>query len=687
MNLDQRCVEILRSIANDPLLTGKKLENDFSLTRKQLSYALDKINLYLTGRGYGKIERLRTGKFIIPPNVSEEFKSTRGGQEDVSAPYSGKDRIYFMVMILLCGNEELSIYQFTSKLKVSKSTFLLDLKSLREYLASHQLAVSYDRTGGYTAVGSEYQKRKLMVLTISKIMAVPDGWKKLRKMCVLDDELFLSIIADIEALEEKLGIRFTDERHSELAYVFYFSLLRANNGYFLNELPDAFQHITGTKEYIEVSFFAEKYHVVKQPEKMFLTAQIQISNINVFKLMDNDGAEETLFKAAAEIVDNFENLSCIKIKEKTELIEALFQHLKPAFYRIKYNFHIDTNIIDMILPKHNYLHKIVKKALKPLYELVGGVVDEGETAFLTVLFGAALIKEDMLDMIESRRTAVVVCNNGISVSRYFYINLKAMFPEFEFLTCLSVREFYQYKEDFNIVFSTVMLETDKIQFMLTPFLNEASKTAFREKVFRRLEGINLQFIQTAGIIDIIERYATIHDRDGLSAAINEYLNPHSVANTQKGSEESGSALIDIVTTKSVQILDHTLDWQSAIKLAAAPLLKENKIEQRYIDKIIQNILTNQPYLMIADGVIIPHAGIEDGVSSVGITMLVLPERIDVGGYMEADIFIVLCTPNTSVHLPALYKMIEIVGDEANLQCIRGAEKPVEIINLLYEWSD
>ena len=64
MYLDERGYTVLKTIVNNPAITGKEVEASLQLSRKQLSYAIEKINDYLQDNGMPKIERLRTGKFI-----------------------------------------------------------------------------------------------------------------------------------------------------------------------------------------------------------------------------------------------------------------------------------------------------------------------------------------------------------------------------------------------------------------------------------------------------------------------------------------------------------------------------------------------------------------------------------------------------------------------------------------------
>jgi len=52
--------------------------------------------------------------------------------------YSDKERIYLLLLMLLCHDEELSTYHFMDELEISKNTLLLDLKKLHGCVSINQ---------------------------------------------------------------------------------------------------------------------------------------------------------------------------------------------------------------------------------------------------------------------------------------------------------------------------------------------------------------------------------------------------------------------------------------------------------------------------------------------------------------------------------------------------------------------
>lgn len=656
MYLDERGYTVLKTIVNNPAITGKEVEASLQLSRKQLSYTIEKINDYLQDNGMPKIERLRTGKFIIPVAVIEQYQTEEITGDGTTYIYTDKERGLLIFLMLLCVREELSIYHFTSKLEISKNTFLTDLKKLEQRLEEYHLEVLYSRQEGYHLVGSEYAKREMME----------------------------QVEKQISMIEERLQVRFTDERLKELPLIMCLIIIRTQKGRILRELPETFQHIAGTKEYSVMLEFAKEYGITWQTEKLFLTAQIQISNFHTLQTRDS-AQEEELMRASEEVIVNFENLICVTINERETLLEALFQHIKPAFYRMKYHYHIEQSILDMVLPQYASLHAVVRKSIGPVERLLGVEVPDEELVYITALFGAWLRREGILEITpDQRKRAVVVCANGISVSNFLYFTLKELFPEIEFIACLSMRDFASYDETkFDLVFTMVRLETTKTQFVVKPFLDEVSKTKFREKVMGELVGIVPHKLDVSTLLNIVRKYADIIDEEALkrefAAALNPEIEDEKLNNVRTRFQ---IGLKDVLVEETIQVLDHTLLWEDAIRTVGRPLVTRGDVTEGYVQKAIDNIKADKPFIMIADGVIIAHAGVDDGANRVCLSLLTMPERTDVCGYMQADVVIMIGTPDPTKHLEMLEQLNHIIEDKKSLQLLKKAKEPKDIIKLI-----
>ena len=133
---------------------------------------------------------------------------------------------------------------------------------------------------------------------------------------------------------------------------------------------------------------------------------------------------------------------------------------------------------------------------------------------------------------------------------------------------------------------------------------------------------------------------------------------------------------------NVRVAEAKMGWKEAIEFAAMPLLYDGAISIPYVQAIISNIVEKRPHLEVAEGVIIAHAGVDQGVNDVGMSILVFPEPIEIYDYIQAQVIVVLATPDYESHLPALNELIEILEDEEKVAKIKQAKEPGDILQLL-----
>lgn len=684
MSLDERGLKILKLLVDNPTISGSLLEKEANLSRKQISYSLEKINFYLKENGFEEIGRMRTGKFIIPHNVISSYKTNQFTYDEGDYVFIEKERLYLIALLLLQHKEELSINHFTSILKISKNTVLNDLKKLQNtILNDFDLKIWYDRSKGYYLVGKEYEKRTLMIRMIRSILPLFSGVSILQSILDIDETRIQMLCRDVEEVEKTLKVRYTDERIREIPFILYFILMRIESQCYLDVLPEDYQHIAGTSEYGSIMNIFNKYDIHTTMDKLYLVSQFQISSVN---FTDNHSKkfEKEMEEAAEKTLDSFENLVCIRFKDRKALLDALIQHCKPALYRIRYHYHIEGNILNMILPHHAYLFEITKHAMMSFEEAFHILFPQEELAYITILFGGWMTKEGTLDILEKKRRAIVVCTNGISISNFLFLKLKEAIPELEFVCALSSRQFYEYRKEFDVVFATVHLDTKQPQFLVKPIMDDNDLHNLRKNVFNDLLNKTIYEVNSTSLLHVIEKYVDIKDRKGLVAALKNYLGESDVPSITEEHRQSvmNDNLRDLLYEDTICISEKPMEWKDAIRKASAPLLKKGCITQRYVDNMIHSVVHDKPIWSIADGLILAHASVEEGVNALGMSLLRLPEPICFNGYMDASIIVVMATPNREVHLKALYALIDIVENEDDFRRMKTTNSIRELLDII-----
>ena len=190
-------------------------------------------------------------------------------------------------------------------------------------------------------------------------------------------------------------------------------------------------------------------------------------------------------------------------------------------------------------------------------------------------------------------------------------------------------------------------------------------------------------IDAISLLNIVRKYANITDEEGLKREFANVLNPELETERMRDvSTRLQIGLKDVLVGETIQVLDEVLPWEEAIQMVAKPLIRRGDITEEYAQKAISNIKSDKPFIMIADGVIIAHAGVDDGAKRVCLSLLTMPERIDVAGYMEADMIIMIGTPDPTKHLEVLEQLNRILEDKKVLQLLKKAKEPKDIINLI-----
>ena len=114
-------------------------------------------------------------------------------------------------------------------------------------------------------------------------------------------------------------------------------------------------------------------------------------------------------------------------------------------------------------------------------------------------------------------------------------------------------------------------------------------------------------------------------------------------------------------------------WQDSIRKAAAPLLQENCIEERYIDNMIQSVLKYGPYIVIDKGIALAHARPEDGVRKTALTLVTLDPAVSFGSENDpVRIMIVLAASGDDEHVNLLAFLADFLNNEDNIKNLLSA---------------
>ena len=151
----------------------------------------------------------------------------------------------------------------------------------------------------------------------------------------------------------------------------------------------------------------------------------------------------------------------------------------------------------------------------------------------------------------------------------------------------------------------------------------------------------------------------------------------------KGNLSKTIELSRYISEENIQLNLVADNWEEAIRLSAIPLLKSNDITEEYIDAMIDNVKNLGPYIVVDEGIAIPHARPDSYVKNFGMTINTFKKPITIGSHNNIRIFITIASVNNENHIELITQIMKLIEDESFIDILNKdniSEK--EVLNLI-----
>jgi transcriptional antiterminator/mannitol/fructose-specific phosphotransferase system IIA component (Ntr-type) len=682
MYLDERSNLLLKEVLSNPEISNSKLEEKFQLSRRQVSYSFQKINDWLEENNYPTIKRTNTGKFIVSPIIIDLFADNNDHKSKKTRYIpSEKERAKYILLMLLSSTEELSLIHFSSALDVSKNTILRDLKYAQLIVKDYQLEVIYSRMHGYDLSGSEWNKRKLLVDLLQEAFDIYDSERYIQNLISISTSEVENLRQLMEQVETRLHLKFSDERMRLLQYVIAILFKRVKNGKLIDDFyPIDYEELSDTKEFEAAEILVRELGHVPKAERLFITLQLLASDVLSSQFL-TDHEMPQYRQVLRESLEIFERKAIVKLKDKEVFLDKLILHMKPAYYRIKYQLTTNYSVIEKVSEEFEAIHYILKGSMRPIEEYIKCKIPENEMAFITILIGGHLINSG--ETVHMKKKAMVVCPNGISISKLMENTLRDLFPEFYFYDAFSIREFQRLNLDTDIIFSPVPIQTESKLFIVNGFMTEFEKLQLRQRVMKEIFGLNSNVINVDQLISIIDKHAKIEEKQALERALQEYF---TFQVSSENEQKTGNHLSDLMNVNRIILKDHVDSWHQAIEMAAEPLLQKGIITNGYVDAMKDLYPTPSPHIVLGRNIAIPHASPEDGVNKVGMSLLKIQDGLTMEDGEKFHFVAVIAAVDKNQHLNALLQLMKLAGADDSIHSMLDMNSAEEIYKMIKAYS-
>jgi mannitol/fructose-specific phosphotransferase system IIA component (Ntr-type) len=143
-------------------------------------------------------------------------------------------------------------------------------------------------------------------------------------------------------------------------------------------------------------------------------------------------------------------------------------------------------------------------------------------------------------------------------------------------------------------------------------------------------------------------------------------------------------ILNLLSENTVKAGVVAQDWQEAGRIAGQMLVDNGSVDPGYVDAMIRAVEELGPYIVLGPGVAMFHGRPEDGVKSIGLSVITLRAGVnfDAGDKDPVSLVFALGARDSQSHLELLAELITIIGDTNLVQLLIKAESATEILELI-----
>ena len=584
------------------------------------------------------------------------------------------ERLNILKMILYFDESGLKLSDIAGTMEIPKADVRKDLEIMSEELKKDGIKLIYENYKGYKLTGNKgnllVKRLEIIENIIRELKETGDFFNSEDSGTWHSEEYFygyikyenLEITRDfLELIGKELGLEIDEENYNR---VFSYILMLIN----FDELYDNKEELLSrnflfhTPEYLAVErilgkLFRENDRKESPKKAKLLLITDLIMGINISGLKDNIFYKWINEEAVAqEITDKVSNMINLDLRADRILITGLVDNLKFSIYRIKNDIQIINSVFkDLILNKDKNI-EIVKKAVEETEKEFKINFTEYELATMAYLVKASIKRTKRNNI----KKVLLICGLGYGSSKILEESLKENYE----LDIVDVIPYYladdlipAYKE-VDFILSTIEIHRQFEVSYGIPIIK--INPVMQKEDFEKLAEYGIEKNKTSislkKLISIIENNTEIKDRQKLIDSLKNEFEDRIINDIQK----TGYTLKKLLKKENVKFIDKAESWKEAIFQSGDLLVSNKKVTLEYVHEMIELVEKHGPYIVLEEGIAMPHAGISENVLETGISLLVVNERVSLPEGRNANIFLSFAAKNKNDNIDIMNDLFELI---------------------------
>lgn len=635
-------------------------------SKRAVYYGLDDVKYLLKNMDAGDLESSEGGYYLLP----EQRELLQKYLNDNNLITNKDDRISYIICSTISSDNIIRLESLAQKFEISKNATLYDLAEAKKILDKCQLELMNSKKKGYYVEGDTFRKRSVFLYYLSQLLknnnyAILDIFKR---------ETIDLYISKLKQVIKELEIEIDENDIIALSYLLLV----------VRESPTAYQFNVVDLNFIkasrELEVIDQYFTELLNHERIYLMIYLLSYSNNRGFLKKNTDGDFYLLDLAADMVGNFETLSCLIFENREKLINSIYLHLKLSYNNYCNSIPSINPLLNEIKSNYTDLYKITELCCMKLKDKFPYQLLESEIAYLTMHFGA-FVQNTKKDV--TYANVLITCLNVTTSSRLLKTEIENQFDNIVVIDTIKPNEINSYSEKIKIdfVISTVSFNCKYPLILVHPILTAEDKA----NIASLMMILNIEYKtdsrQFKALLDIVKRNVDEKVFTKIKNEMSNYLNSGgSFLNIPVSSQVT---LLDMVRQYGIQIFEEEEKrWEDAIRKAAEVLLKSGCINEHYIDVMISLAHQYGPYFVISPQVAIAHAQPKDGASKLGVSLNIYKKGLDIMGKEKVQFLFVLATPNQSMHLHILQNIACLSQQTDVINQIIEAECKEDILSIL-----
>lgn len=584
------------------------------------------------------------------------------------------ERLNILKMILYFDESGLKLSDIAGTMEIPKADVRKDLEIMSEELKKDGIKLIYENYKGYKLTGNKgnllVKRLEIIEDIIRELKETGDFFNSEDSGTWHSEEYFYGYIK-YENLEitrnflELIGKELELEIHQEnYNRVFSYILMLIN----FEELYDNKEELLTrnflfhTPEYLAVErilgkLFKENDRKESPKKAKLLLITDLIMGINISGLKDDIFYKWINEEAVAEeITDKISDMINLNLRGDKILITGFIDNLKFSIYRIKNDIQIINSVFkDIILNKDKNI-EIVKKAVEETEKEFKINFTEYELAAMAYLVRASIKRTKRNNI----KKVLLICGLGYGSSKILEESLKENYE----LDIVDVIPYYladdlipAYKE-VDFILSTIEIHRQFEVSYGIPIIK--INPVMQKEDFEKLAEYGIEKNKTSvslkKLISIIENNTEIKDRQKLIDSLKNEFEDRIINDIQK----TGYTLKKLLKKENVKFIDEAENWKEAIFQSGDLLVSNKKVTSEYVQEMIELVEKHGPYIVLEEGIAMPHAGISENVLETGISLLVVNEKVSLPEGRNANIFLSFAAKNKNDNIDIMNDLFELI---------------------------